>query len=862
MKYVLVTVCLLLALSLAGQTTTITVYGNCGMCEDRIEKAALNVIGVSKASWDANDQKLTVDHTPFFQVEELHQEMIKVGHDTDLLQTPDEVYENLHGCCKYDRPSASDDDGHEDHGHDQTTHTADTSDFMVQHTDTHSDDEVAGMIFEETAAGKLQPLIGATVTWANQSAGTYTDQDGHWALANQDGDDQRIVISYVGYASDTIDMTDQQLVAVTLRSNHILDAVEIKYRKRSTEISFVDPIKSQRITQKELCKAACCNLSESFETTPAVDVATTDAVSGTRKIQMLGLAGPNIQIMRENMPYIRGLAALVGMEHTPGPWIESIQLNLGTGSVVNGPESITGQINVETKKPLESEKFYLNLFGNLAGRLEANINATQKVTDRWSTATLLHGKTLQRENDRNNDGFLDVPQSDYLIATHRWRYVGDEGLRAQIGAKGTFTDHRGGQVSSIEGTGWNSDIESSRYDIWSKVGTVFDDRPYASIGLQLSATYHDQDATYGGGTTTSRNFDGVHRNLYANLIYQTIIGSTDHVLKSGASYVWDDFEEEVTQVSYDRREVMPGAFVEYQYVGSDKISVVAGLRGDYHNLYGAFATPRLHVKYSPTDNQAIRLAAGRGQRTQNIFAEQIGLFASNRSISVQGTHPDNPYGLVPDVGWNIGANYTVETKLAGMPLIWGMDYYYTVFTSQVVADYETAGAVSFYALDGQSKSHSIQTQVDLTPAKGLDLRLAYRYNDPTTDYRAGRLLNPLVAQHRAFANLAYETESGWMIDATTNWIGRKRLPNTSNSPLIYQLAEYSPDYALLNGQVTKRFGESLDIYIGGENILNFRQVSPIVAVDEPGVNPFFDASMIWGPVLGGNVYIGMRYRVF
>jgi hypothetical protein len=655
-------------------------------------------------------------------------------------------------------------------------------------------------------------------------------------------------------------MADQQLVAITLRSNHVLEAVEIKYRKRSTEISFIDPIKSQRITQKELCKAACCNLSESFETTPAVDVATTDAVTGTRKIQMLGLAGPNIQIMRENMPYIRGLAALVGMEYTPGPWIESIQLNLGTGSVVNGPESITGQINVETKKPLESEKFYLNLFGNLAGRLEANINTTQAVNDKWSTATLFHAKTLQQENDRNNDNFLDIPNATHLIGTHRWRYRGDNGLMGQIGIKGCRTAVTGGGLPSNEASEWTSQLNSDRVDLWTKVGKVFPNRPYASVGFQLSGTYHDQQADYGRGTDFGRSFNGIHRNLYANLIYQTIIGNTDHKIKTGSSFVLDDMSETIGLATFERNEVMPGAFVEYQYAGSDKVSIVAGLRGDYHNLFGAFLTPRLHVKYSPTDRQALRLAIGRGQRTQSIFAENIGLFASNRTIAIQPSDANNPYGLVPDIGWNLGLNYTVEGTLANIPVIWGIDYYYTVFTSQVVADYETSATVRFYALDGQSRAHSVQTQVDITPAKGLDLRLAYRYNDPRTQYKSGLLLNPLIAQHRAFANEAYETENGWMFDLTANWIGRKRLPNTSISPEQYQLADYSPDYRLLNGQITKRFGETLDIYVGGENILNFRQENPIVAVDNV-TSPYFDASMIWGPILGGNAYVGIRYRI-
>jgi outer membrane receptor protein involved in Fe transport len=692
------------------------------------------------------------------------------------------------------------------------------------------------------------------------STGTGTDVDGFFEL-EPNPSENRLVISYVGYANDTIDMTDQKMVAITLTSNHILNEVEIKYRRKSTEVSFINPIKVQSIGEKELCKAACCNLSESFETNPSVDVSLTDAVTGTRKIQMLGLAGPNIQVMRENMPYIRGLAAVIGMEFTPGTWIEGIQLNQGTGSVVNGPESITGQINVELKKPEKSERLYLNLFANAMGRFEANLNVSQKVNEKWSTTTLLHGKLQNIEMDRNEDGFLDQPLLDEFIGVNRWRFKGDNGLMGQFGIKGTLLNSQAGQLTpDDESAFWRGEMNTERYEAWAKIGKVFEDRPYASIGFQISAMTHQQDGNFTFPASNQRLYNARHNNFYANLIYQSIIGNTDHTIKMGASYQLDDVEEDVFPLgTVERAEHMPGVFTEYQYIPNEKWIVVAGLRADYHNLWGSFLTPRVHVKYSPRERTAFRLAAGRGQRTAYIFAENIGLFASNREV-VYGN--DFLYPNNPEVAWNFGLNFTQEFMLGDKTAVWGIDYYYTHFTQQTMVDWdEDPQSIYFYALDGSSRSHSVQSQLDIEVKKGLDVRVAYRFNDPRTQYNSGLRQNPLTSIHRAFANIGWEIGKGWMWDGTINWQGSKRIPDTFRNPEAFQLEDRSPSFATVNMQISKTFNGTLDFYLGGENILNYTQDNPILSADNP-FGPYFDASMIWGPVFGGNYYVGMRYKIF
>jgi len=848
MKYIfksVLTLSLLLFVTLVNaQSLEIKVYGVCGMCKDRIETESKKVIGVSNAVWDMDTQMLKVEYqNGLFQESELHDRLASVGHDTDKVKATDEVYNNLHGCCKYRANDSEHGNGHDDGGSSEI-------------------DNVSGMIYEEDETTKLLPLIGANVYFVGAEGGTATDVDGYFSLhIPHDLEEERLVISYLGFENDTINLDGNRVVTVTMKTSVLLDEVEVRYKRKTTSYSFIDPIKVQKISEKELFKAACCNLSESFETNPSVDASATDAVTGTRKIEMLGLAGPYVQVTRENMPYIRGLAALYGFSYTPGTWVDGIQLNMGSGSVVNGPESMTGQINVEIKKPDLSEKMFLNLYTNAAQRLEANLNQAYTLNDKWSTGLLLHGNYQKRFQDRNNDGFQDMPDNEQFIAMNRWKYTGGNGTHFQFGIKGTYIDKSSGQFFANNDNpitdAWRADVLTERLEGWAKIGKVFKDRPFSSVGFQLGASNHNQEALFG-----NRIYDAQQNSAYANLIYQTIISSPDHQIKFGTSYQYDDFVEDVVNTQYLRTEHLAGAFGEYQYTANEKWTAVLGLRADYHNNFGLFFTPRLHLKYNPNETTSWRIAAGRGQRTATIFAENIGLFASNRTIIIDNEgNSDTPYGLSQETSYNVGLNYTKEFQLRNRTAVFGVDYYYTTFENQVVVDYDiNAQEVHFYNLDGSSYGHSVQSQMDVEIVDRLDVRVAYRFNNPRTNFRSGEDIRPLVSQHRAFANIAYEIESKWAFDLTANWQSSKRIPTTDSNPEEFRFDRESPSFLTFNGQVTKTLAKNFDVYLGGENLMDYRQENAIIQAADPS-GQFFDSSLVWGPIQGRIVYFGLRYKI-
>ena len=721
--------------------------------------------------------------------------------------------------------------------------------------------QVTGIIKEKNK-NEEQPLTGVSVYWLGTSTGTQTDTAGYFTLPF-DTSSRKLVLSYIGYHSDTIQLDQPGDYTFFMKEEgKELDAIIVEGKKNATKIDFNSSYNTKIMGEKELFKAACCNLSESFETNPSVDVNYADAVSGAKQIQMLGLSGIYTQLTTENMPATRGLASNFGLSYTPGTWIENIQVSKGVGSVANGYESLAGQINVELKKPEDSEPLYLNGFLNSMGRTEGNLNLATKVSKRISTSLLTHADFWKNKIDFNKDGFLDMPLSNQYSILNRWKYQGTKGFQAQAGFKLLYDDRTGGQVDYNKKTDklttnhYGLGIKTNRYEAFAKAGYVWKDKPYKSIGLILNGLQHESDNYFGLTTYTGRQ-----QSLYSNLIYQSIIKNTNHKIRTGLSYLYDQYDERVNATPYKRVESVPGAFGEYTFNHKERFTLIAGMRADYNSLFKWIFTPRLHARYSLTENTVLRLAAGRGQRTANIFAENMAYFASSRQFIIQPANNGKAYGLNPEVGWNYGLNLLQEFKLNRKKGSVNLDYYRTDFQNQVVVDLDQSPqTVVFGNLKGVSYSNSAQAELNYELFKKFDVRLAYRFYDVKTTYHGVLLEKYLLSKHRAFLNLAYETKNKWSFDYTVSWNGPKRIPSTLSNPEEYRKASYSPGYVTMNAQVSKKFGKYFDAYIGAENLTNFRQKDLIVASNAP-FSPYFDSSLVWGPVLGRMYYVGFRLRL-
>lgn len=715
-----------------------------------------------------------------------------------------------------------------------------------------------GKVFEKTETGKNNFLPGVSIHWENTTIGAVTDMDGKFHIPFPDSLPAKLIASMVGYVPDTFIVynTSQTEVNFNLKGSVTLKAVEVKGRQASTNVSTFTPINTEIITQKELLKAACCNLSESFSTNASVDVALTDAVSGAKKIQMLGLDGSYTQILGENVPLIRGLGASYGINYIPGTWIKAIYVTKGTGSVVNGYESISGQINLDFLKPeIKTERLFVNLYAGDLGRYEGNVHFKQKINDKLSTLLFTHVSDVSKENDMNHDSFLDMPLTRQYNVFNRWDYSDGKKFEGQFGLKGLYEDRRGGQLRNTHnhdslGTNipYKLAIETKQIEYYSKTGLVFPEKPYKSFGLQTSGRFTQLDSYFG-----NKKYNGEETYFYANAIYQSIIKNTNHKFKTGLSYMYDEYSESYNDSAFARTENVPGTFFEYTYTKAEKMSLVVGLREDYHSLYGLMFNPRVHFKYNFKPLTTLRLSVGRGFRVANPFAENMSLFANSRTINVKEK-------LNPEVAYNYGASFTHKFTLFNLQQTFNVDFFRTDFEKQVVVDLENPREVQFYNLKGVSYSNSLQAEYGITPLEGLDLKVAYKWYEVKTTYGVKLLAKPFVPDHRILFTASYATYKDiWKIDATLNWLGESRLPNTLSNPTEYQLPTKSKSFYTLNAQVTKQF-RKFTVYVGSENILDYTQKNPIISSENP-FGKYFDAGMIYAPVNGRMIYAGLRFSI-
>ena len=728
-----------------------------------------------------------------------------------------------------------------------------------------SQEKVEGMVMEANSENKHLGLAGANVYWMDSQTGTITNKEGLFSIPFSQ-EYNKLIISNIGFESDTLTINEPIMVHHWLQPSNALDEVVVSQERDAMQKTYFSAQNVVTVNSAELLKAACCNLSESFETNPAIDVNFSDALTGTKQIQMLGLTSPYLMITQENIPMVRGASQAFGLTFTPGTWVESIQITKGAGSVVNGYESISGQINTELVKPFTDKSIFVNGYANRNGRLELNTHLNHKLIDKLSSGLYVHANQRDQKEDNNNDGFLDAPLADQINIMNRWQYQNPQtGWVSFINVRFLSDEKQVGQTDFNPSLHkfmmqvWGSEINTRRFDSSLKLGYVFPELPFQSFGFQASYSHHKQDSYFG-----FNRYDITHKSIYSNLIFNSILGDTQNKFKTGVTFAHDGYDELVNQQDFDRMDNSVGAFFEYSYDNLEKLSLTAGLRIDTHNRLGTFITPRFHLRYTPWEKASLRGSFGRGKRAANIFAENQQLFGSSRQIRLVDDGGE-VYGLDPEDAWNYGVSFLQGFLLFERKGNVTLDFYRTDFKNQIVVDWENPREISFYNLVGKSEANSFQLEVNYEVFKNLDLRTAYKYYDVQTDYKTGRLQKPLQAKHRFFANVGYETppkENGsqWRFEYTLHTLGEQRLPDTSSNPVDFQLVDYSEPYSLMNAQITKVFNDNFEVYIGGENLSNFTQSDPVLGASDP-FGASFDTSIVYAPIMGRMFYGGFRFKL-
>ncbi|MEY3194638.1 MAG: hypothetical protein RIQ78_735 [Bacteroidota bacterium] len=720
---------------------------------------------------------------------------------------------------------------------------------------------LSGLVTNE----KEELLIGASVYWKDTKVGTVTDVDGRFSLPIRTKQ-ATLVVNYVGYTPAEVEvLPGENNLWVEVTGIQQLQEVTVQGKGFDNHISTLETRNVERISSNELRKAPCCNLSESFQTNGAIDVTYPNALTGVKEIQLLGLRGIYSQFLVENRPTMTGIATPFAFEYIPGSWLSGIVLAKGASTVKNGSNGITGQINADLVKPQTDKPLFVNLFTSTEGRGEVNIHLNKK-GENASQGLYVHGSTVENTWDTNGDNFKDSPNRHQLNGLYRLVYDGPKGC-AQFNVQALTDRRQSGQIRENKaGQMFSIDQQNDRVEMWGKYGKeALFGRQFLELGNILGASWHRTNAVYG-----PNDYRAEQKSLYWQTLVQNIIGTTNHTIVVAPSIQYDDIQEFVNEGDLSRRETVAGLMGEYTYSRPnlemempDLVMVLSG-RVDWNSRFGWQVTPRMSAKYNFTPKSVFRVSAGRGFRSPNLMAENISLLASNRSFRFAGD-------IGVEEAWNYGVNYTRDFKIAHRDANFSVDLYRTDFVNQVLVDVEqpptisgtdTTLSVSFYNSPGKSFSNSLLVYFQYNILKGLDVKLAFKWNDVRAAFADGKLkTQPLVARHRGLVTLDYVTPTKvWQFTTYVQIIGEQRLPDNSAVPHRYthDFPLTTPTFGLWNAQVTRRFGPKWELYAGCENITGYQQHHAIIAADEPE-SPFFNGSQVWAPMMRQIGYLGLRF---
>ncbi len=737
-----------------------------------------------------------------------------------------------------------------------------------------------------------EPAIGATIYWLGTTVGALTDSSGKFKIYRVKGYN-KLVTSYVGYENDTVTVADgvKNLTINLKKGNMVMDDVTVQGNLAGNYIKTEGIVKNETISFAGLCKMACCSLAESFENSAAVTVGYSDAISGARQIKMLGLVGTYTQILDENRPIMRGLAAPYGLSYTPGMWLNSIQVSKGISSVTAGSEAVTGQINLEYRKPTDDERLFINGYVNNELRTELNVTSALPVSEdgKLSTIIMAHG-SLDSEygaKDHNNDGFRDMPNTNQINIANRWLYMADNGLQLRYGFKMLQEERLGGMMDydkSMRNTMYSDNIYGSfirnrEANGYVKLGAPVGRAVYSeenseelrsSVAIVADFSHFNEDAYFG-----LNDYHATENSVYINAMYYHYFNYNSSIITGISSTLRSINETLFNNVPFygvgnhnyqhgmDRDENVAGAYAEYTYKNDD-FSAVLGVRGDYNSHYKkGYFTPRGQVKWTFAPNTTLRASAGLGYRSTDIITDNIGILATGRKIVFNGGHINEIDRL--ERAFTAGGSLTHTFSLTGdNDATVSIDYFHTQFDNQVVVDQEYSGKDIFiYNSDKPSTTDTYQIDFMWKPSDRIEIFATYRYTNTSMsllrpDNSWVEVERPLVSRYKTLLNVQYALPlRRWVFDATFQYNGPSRIPTMTGN---LDDSSMSPAYPMLFAQVSRKIG-GIELYLGCENITNYRQDNPILSADNPFTTDF-NSSVVWGPLMGRKFYLGFRFNLY
>ena len=724
-------------------------------------------------------------------------------------------------------------------------------------------------MFSQQIEGKVtniknEGITGASVYWLETKQGVICSNDGSFIIDFNNNSNKKLIASFVGFEPDTLLIINQKYITFKLNETKTLKEVTITEEKDGIILSNLTTIKTENITQTELKKAACCDLAGCFETQLTVQPQTSNVITNSKELRILGLSGVYNQVLIDGLPLIQGLTYTYGISGIPGTLVENIFVSKGANSVLQGYESISGQINVITKDPASSEKLLLNVYMNSFFEKQINANYTFK-KGKWKNITAIQTVLPANKIDNDKDNFLDLPLLTRYLIFNKLTYgrETDWGWYGKIALRFLNEERMGGQLA------FNAANDKGNTNIYGQTVNFNQPEAYIKTGYRMNDKHnfviffntllHQQNSFFG---TTSYN--AKQQNLYGNFQYEWSYTKA-HTLKTGLSFRHVNINENILFTdnsayrtyngNYVRKENIPGIFTENSMTFfNNKLTWLSGIRSDVHNQFGNTVTPRTMIKYDLNSTTVFRANIGTGWRTVNLFSENIGLLVSSRDI----VFSEN---LLPERALNYGVNLVKKFEINKISGYFTSDCYRTEFQNQIFPDYDSAPTKAYIKnFTGTSVSNGFQAELNLKLVKRIEFKTGYNFLDVYRIENDKKVLLPFNSRHKLMWTLSFKPINKKIsIDINTHWYGKQRLPDTKSNPIEFQRPDYSQSFTIYNMQVTYNL-KKLELYAGCENIFNFRQAQPIISWQNP-YSPYFDTSSVWGPTRGRELYCGIRFKL-
>jgi outer membrane receptor for ferrienterochelin and colicins len=708
------------------------------------------------------------------------------------------------------------------------------------------------LIIAEKDAPSFSPLEGVVVSTLDGSKAAASNSNGQVDIQLNNG--EVFILRLIGYTPDTLTYQGQD--TLYLSSNVLLNSVNINEFQQSTMYS-VKPIQTEVLNGKELKKAACCNLGESFETNNSVDLKITDVLLGTQELNIVGLSGSYSPVYVESSPFIFGLNQANGLNNIPGTIIHEISITKGNAPVHMGAESTSGLIMVDVLKPELEKGLLLNVYGDAFNRKELNVHAALKPKSNLNGLLIGHVSSTSNQNDRNGDLFKDMPNNQNVLLLNKWNYNFNN-WHSQNMILANMQDTKTGQQNALfNQEDASKNIYSQRYaqksiSFIGKTGYVFPTNKYLSIGNMYLIKSQENSGYFG-----RKSYSGVENRAYYKLL--TSYNPAEKLnINGGFNLHYVDYQEQIDTFAQQLNNLQQGIFTEATYRIQTSIEVIAGLRADQiqDNTY---LLPRIFTKICLNEFTNFKLGYGQSAKSYFILSENPNLLSSNRKIVIEEQ-------LSPEHAETFRGSFTYDGKLAGKNFTVLLDGALSHFFNKITPDYDkVAFEAHFSNRSNLTYAKAAQVDVSYQVHKNLTLKASHKVQEVYEDRAEGKWNLVYIPRYKSL----FESEF-YAFKRTLNWVlkaelqGPKRLPELAQASILnagehIELNE-SPTFWRFGSIINYEPNNKLRFYVGSDNILNTMQHVQILGLNNP-FSEQFDTGYSWGPSMGRNIYAGITLKI-